>query len=335
MISRLLPPGSRRGQLVRKLFLEPKIPPYIARKFITPQISDLDLLKASLEKNFFAKEPRGYLSTQVGKKDLLDHLTARLDSNRKFTIPWLNSVRHLENSRVLEIGCGTGSSTVALAEQGAKVTAIDIDEKALIDAETRCHIYGQKADFYQMNSMEVREHFPNEKFDFIIFWACLEHMTLEERIISLKGSWEMLSAGDFLCVTKTPNRLYFYDSHTSEMPFFLWLPDELAIKYSLYSPRQKYRENFSTYDGEKDHMVGFYRSGRGLSFHEFELTMKPLSQLKIISCMNIYLRRKSIFHFLKALGSKNYRYEYFLHKLFPEIHRGFLQPYLDLIVQKD
>jgi 2-polyprenyl-3-methyl-5-hydroxy-6-metoxy-1,4-benzoquinol methylase len=41
-------------------------------------------------------------------------------------------------NRVLEIGCGTGTNAVWLAEQGLEVTAIDISEKALSLAEKRC-----------------------------------------------------------------------------------------------------------------------------------------------------------------------------------------------------
>lgn len=37
--------------------------------------------------------------------------------------------------RVLEIGCGTGSNAVWLAEQGLEVTAMDISDKALALAE--------------------------------------------------------------------------------------------------------------------------------------------------------------------------------------------------------
>jgi len=335
MINKILPKGSRRRQLVKNLFFEPKVPTHIARNFITLNDSDLMLIKTSLEQNYFSKEPNGYLSTDVGKKDLLDHLTARLESDRKLAIPWLDSARRLKDAKVLEIGCGTGASTVALAEQGANVTAIDIDDKALIDAKTRCEIYGLSVDFHHMNSTEIARVFPKETFDFIIFWASLEHMTHEERMIAMKETWDMLPSGGLWCVTDTPNRLYCYDSHTSLMPFFLWLPDDLAIKYARFSPRQKFRESFMGYNGEREYILHFLRWGRGLSFHEFELTMKPLDQLNIISCMSIFHRRRGVFPFLKSMVSSAYRYESFFHKLFPVIHRGFLQPSVNLIIQKD
>jgi len=108
----------------------------------------LRIIKSSLEKNFFSKEIDDYLHTIEGKNDLDDHLFSRLDNDRKLKIPWLDDVKKLEGSNILEIGCGTGVSSVALAEQGANVTAIDIDSLALIDAKNRCDIYGVNVNFH-------------------------------------------------------------------------------------------------------------------------------------------------------------------------------------------
>src|SRR5579862_9151790 len=44
------------------------------------------------------------------RQDLDRHLHLRLARDRRFVIPWLNAARDLRGMRVLEIGCGTGSS---------------------------------------------------------------------------------------------------------------------------------------------------------------------------------------------------------------------------------
>ncbi|HEX5245050.1 MAG TPA: methyltransferase domain-containing protein, partial [Tepidisphaeraceae bacterium] len=72
--------------------------------------------------------------------DLQNHLFRRLEDNRRQVIPWLDAARPLQGAAVLEIGCGTGSATVTLAEQGAQVTAIDIDPRAIAVAERRCQL---------------------------------------------------------------------------------------------------------------------------------------------------------------------------------------------------
>src|SRR5215831_3740692 len=100
-------------------------PARMVNRFRTIDKWDLDALESSLRANYFRACPGGYLSTEWGQRDLTDHLYARLESDRSDVIPWLDASRCLLGATVLEIGCGTGSSTVALAEQGARVTAID------------------------------------------------------------------------------------------------------------------------------------------------------------------------------------------------------------------
>lgn len=335
MISQFLPQGSRRRELARRLFLEPKIPAHISTNFINLKSSELVLIKQSLANNFFSKESHEYLSTQTGNNDLMDHLTIRLENDRKYAIPWLDNAKPLRNAKILEIGCGTGCSTVALAEQGAHVTAIDIDEKALVDARTRCNIYGLDVNFHQMNATEIRKCFSKDKFDFVIFWACLEHMTHDERMITMKATWNMLPLGSFWCITDSPNRLWFYDAHTAQMPYYLWLPDDLAVKYSRFSAREKYRSNFTENRNSEEQMRDFLRWGRGISFHEFDLTIKPVKELNIVSSMTMFHRRQRMFRRLRWKFGSDSRYEVFLHNLSPDIHGGFFQPNLDLIIEKD
>ena len=50
---------------------------------------------------------------------------SRLSRDRVAVIPWLDRTRPLRGSRILEVGCGRGASTVALAEQGAELIALD------------------------------------------------------------------------------------------------------------------------------------------------------------------------------------------------------------------
>src|SRR6202011_2171032 len=142
---------------------------------------------------------------------LANHLHRRLMDDRERMVPWLESFHPLTGARVLEIGCGTGASTLALAERGAKVTAIDIRADSLRVAEDRCKAYGYTASFVNANAAEVKKHFSSEKFDLIIFFAVLEHMTHEERRAGMRDAWNMLDPGAHLVVIETPNRLWYFD----------------------------------------------------------------------------------------------------------------------------
>jgi S-adenosylmethionine-dependent methyltransferase len=313
----------------------PKLPNYLSVNFRNLDVEQSEIVRKSLAMNYFAHEPEGYLSTEIGQQDLRDHLFVRLDVNRRYRVPWLDNAKSLRNSRILEIGCGTGCSTVALAEQGAQVTAVDVDDKALAVSKERCRLYGLDVVFGQVNATEIKKLFSKERFDFIIFWACLEHMTHEERRIAIKDTWDMLPSGSLLCVTDTPNRLWFYDSHTSQLPFFLWLPDELAFEYSRFSPRQRYADSFNNDDFRTTKVgVEFQRWGRGVSFHEFDLAINSSVKRNVVSSLPIFYRRRALVPFLRWRFSSNYKYESFLRSTYREIHPGFFQPYLDILIQK-
>jgi len=291
------------------------------------------LIEQSLRDNYFTRFPEGYLSTDWGKNDLENHLFRRLDTDRNMVIPWLDGAVPLRGASILEIGCGTGCSTVALAEQGAEVTAIDVDANSLVVAEERCRAYGLDVSFVHANATEVDKLLAGRRFDFIIFYAALEHMTTEERLSAMRATWQMLPVGGLWCVIETPNRLWYYDAHTSLLPFHMWLPDELAFEYSRFSPRDNYRELYREYTDEA--RLHFLRRGRGVSFHEFELAMKPVRELKIKSSLDVSNRQRGVLGFLKWRLSNEYRYASLLRRVAPEVHGGFLQSSLYLIIEKD
>lgn len=309
------------------------VPRHIQESFRTIDKPKVDLIESSLRHNYFARFSEGYLATDRGRNDLANHLFRRLDGDRNTVIPWLDDARPLQNASILEIGCGTGCSTVALAEQGAKVVAIDVDEPSLAVASDRCETYGLDVSFVQANATEVNKLFSGRHFDYIIFYAALEHMTIEERISAMRATWRMLSDGGLWCVIETPNRLWYYDAHTSLLPFHMWLPDELAFAYSRFSPRDEYRELYREYTD--DSKLHFLRRGRGVSFHEFDLAMKPVGELRIKSSLETGNRRKGLWGAMKWRWSDENRYISLLRRIAPQLHEGFLQSLLYLIIEKD
>jgi 2-polyprenyl-3-methyl-5-hydroxy-6-metoxy-1,4-benzoquinol methylase len=310
-----------------------KAPPHLSRNFRKLDKPKLDLIESSLRENYFTRFPAEYLSTDWGRNDLQNHLSRRLDADRNLIAPWLDAVRPLRNASILEIGCGTGCSTVALAEQGAIVTAVDVDSGSLKVADERCRAYGLDVNFTHANATDVHRLFAGSKFDFLIFYAALEHMTVEERLSAMRSTWQMLPDGTLWCVIDTPNRLWYFDAHTSLLPFHMWLPDELAFAYSRFSPRQNYRELYREYTD--DAKLDFLRRGRGVSFHEFELAMKPLNELRIKSSLNLTNRKTGLLGPLKWRLSNERRYISLLRRIAPGLHEGFLQSFLNLIIEKN
>ncbi|WP_405206755.1 class I SAM-dependent methyltransferase [Aquimarina sp. LLG6339-5] len=288
----------------------------------------LEELTKSLKENYLDRgNTKSRLSTEEYNQAISGQLFERLYYNRNRIAPWLHSVKDLNGASILEIGCGTGISTLALSEQGAKVVGVDVDAGALEVAKDRMKIAGYEAELHHVNGEEIEKNFKDQKFDFIIYYAVLEHMTISERLESLKQAWGMLSKGGYLAVIETPNRLWYYDSHTAALPFYDWLPDDLGYYYSKFSSRKNFKDSYRELDDES--MMKFKRWGRGASYHEFEVAIAPLNEINVVSSLMKF--EKSAF--LKV-GFKGLRYIKFLKSLNKNLTSGFCYPYLDIVIKK-
>jgi len=304
-----------------------RVPAHLSKNHIQIDNDSISIIGKSIKDYLY--KCKSDSPVEVYEEGLKEHLYRRLETDRARVIPWLDKAKSLNNSSILEIGCGTGSSTVALAEQGARVVGIDVDRDSLSVAEQRCELYGLEVEFKSLNATDIIKTFQGARFDFIIYFACLEHMTIAERITSLKSAWEMLPTGGFLVIVESPNRLWYFDSHTSLLPFFHWLPNELAFKYSCLSPREVFREMYKDYNVSSKE--NFLRRGRGVSFHEFDLAIKPVLDLKVISSLSSFKG----FNYKLHHSRLERRYKSFLRRLCPNIHEGFFDKKLDLIIEKD
>ena len=313
--------------------LRPSLPP-VSKHILNNQIqipeSSLEPVRKALEKHYHAGwRGKDKYSSDGYEADVAAHMHLRLGDDRRTIIPWLDHSTKLDQKRILEIGCGTGSSAVALAEQGAKVTGIDIDEGALEVAKVRAQVYGLQADFRLMNAAQMFSSTIDEPFDLVIFFASLEHMTMEERIASLRDAWTALPVGALLVIIETPNRLWYYDSHTSFLKFFHWLPDELALQYSRFSGRENFRELYmDDTPAQREH---FLRRGRGMSFHELDVAIKSARELNVASSLSTFQGAA----YTAMRSPRDRQYKSLLKSIEPTVHEGFFDEYLHLIIRKD
>ena len=173
-LERILPFGSRRRTWARRAYttlagMTGKVvsTSTAARPSLSPdQAAELE---TALRASYFNQQPPGYLETDRGRCDLGNHLFNRLQIARIQIVPWLESVKSLPGARVLEIGCGTGSSMVALAERGAQVVGVDINEGCLQVARKRCDLHGVQVELHAANANRIGELFGDRSFDLIIF----------------------------------------------------------------------------------------------------------------------------------------------------------------------
>lgn len=304
------------------------IPSELKKNHLHPSKELMKELEHSIRTNYHVGwRSEDKFTPEAYKTDLQDHIINRLESDRRRIIPWLNSAGSLKGKKVLEIGCGTGSSSVAIAEQGASVVGVDLDADALKVAEDRKRIYNLDIEFHYLNATEVQNKFKDVDFDFIIFFATVEHMIHEERMTALRETWNMLKPGALWVVLETPNRLWYFDGHTSGLPFFQWLPDDLAFKYSKFSPRKEFSGIYREYNEETE--LHFLRRGRGLSFHEFDLSIGNSQTLNVVSSKIRFEK----YEWLRTSKLER-QFKSFIKKAHPGLHDGFYDKSLDIIIRK-
>lgn len=143
----------------------------LSRNWRTVEEEQLELHREFIKKNYI--HPAHYWETEGGKVDLNGLAIDRVKFDRRTYIPWINSFIPLKDSSILEIGAGTGASTVALAEQGATVTGIDILEQGLAVAKDKCRMFGLQAHLMVENILDYSP--PTAQcYDAVIFFASLE-----------------------------------------------------------------------------------------------------------------------------------------------------------------
>ena len=141
-------------------------------------------------------------------------------------------VGSLNDKYVVDMGCGSGASLVALSALGAKAVGLENDTYGsdLALAKLRCDIYGFNPQI--VNADAIHSPLENNLFDLLISTSVVEHIKNYEDY--LKELYRILKPGSFAYIY-TNNRFWPYDSH-SGLYFFNWLPHrifELARKYQV------------------------------------------------------------------------------------------------------
>lgn len=90
---------------------------------------------------------------------------------------------NMHNCTILDVGCGGGILTEALARSGAQVTGIDLSEASLEIARRHAKEQGLNIDYRYESIEEVAEKHAG-KFDVITCMEMLEHVPEPDKIIS-------------------------------------------------------------------------------------------------------------------------------------------------------
>jgi S-adenosylmethionine-dependent methyltransferase len=185
----------------------------------------------------------------------------------------------LNGLKIVDIGAGTGATTAAFAHLADFVWGYEIEAKSVTAATERFAALGlDNCCVRFVNPLDLLETVRRQHSDsgVVLLYAVLEHLTPEERIEYLSTIWhEILRPGGHLVVDDTPNRLCYFDSHTSKMPFFHLLSPQLALQYFDRSPRAEFVSGMrDVMESSEDPVTALHRHGLGASFHEFEIAFE-------------------------------------------------------------
>ncbi len=204
---------------------------------------------------------------------------SRLRRARDFLVPWVERTFPLAGATVLEYGCGHGPVGCAFGTRAERVIGVDVEAEYVADGRRFVTEYGAKnVELHHHPAAEIVEAVRARagEIDVFLLYAVLEHLTLDERLEVLALAREATAPDGVIVVCEAPNRLFPFDDHTTRLPFFTMLPDDLARRYWRRSERPDFREAMEEAVREGREAEALARWGRGVSFHEFELAFEDL-----------------------------------------------------------
>jgi SAM-dependent methyltransferase len=138
------------------------------------------------------------------------------------------------NARVLDFGCGKGSSTLVLSRMfpDAEVVGVELMAEFVSIAKKRADYYGSENVTFLVSPDEKSLPDGLGAFDAVILHAVFEHLLPDERTTVLPLVWTHLKSGGILFLNQTPYRYFPIEGHTTNLPLINYMPDNLTLFFA-------------------------------------------------------------------------------------------------------
>lgn len=210
-----LPSGRKR------VWVEPR-----SRRLFVPFFSCVTAYPAALIQKIYAAKGAAYLVDEI----LRDESPGYVQHDLKWSLLAYVDEAEFADARILDFGCGSGSSSMTLARMlpTARITGIELEERLLSVARARAQFY--RCDNLNFVKAAAPSQLPPDVglFDFIVLSAVYEHLLPVERKALMPRLWRQLKPGGVLFLNGTPNRHFPLEMHTTGLPFINYLPDKWA-----------------------------------------------------------------------------------------------------------
>lgn len=210
-----------------------------------------------------------------------DVVFRRHDNALKFVVPWVQDIRPLGGSKVIDFGSGCGSSALAFSYYARAVEGFEIDQPSVDAFRARMDVFGvANAKVQLAGPEEILEGAlaavePGTTF---VFLAVVEHLLEEERISYLRAAWNALHPGDLLVIAETPNYYAYFDGHTFGVPFASMVPDPYFERWLVQQGDGlrfgKDLRVLAETQGIEAALTQRRRLGLGVTHHTFELAFE-------------------------------------------------------------
>lgn len=172
-----------------------------------------------------AKSP-AWLIDEIRRDESPDYVEADLRAAILGFVP----AASLAGRRLLDFGCGCGSSTMVLARMLPRTTIIgvELDDVSLEVARARARHYGVSTEFLKSpDGTRLPEGLGT--FDAVLLSAVYEHLLPRERDTLVPLLWSALKPGGVLFVNQLPHRWFPIETHTTGLPLLNYLPDRWTL----------------------------------------------------------------------------------------------------------